>query len=97
MFMSLWASKFATAEIECSFEMGGQVNTFRGTIYFAADCTISNYYNITDKVYFFILKQFVSLYQQAYFIDTRIFLKKLSSTIHYLTIICDCRVENTIF
>ena len=28
--MLLWASKFATAEIECSFEMGKLVNTFRG-------------------------------------------------------------------
>ena len=34
----IWASKFSTAKIECCFE-NGQVNTFGGTIYFAADGT----------------------------------------------------------
>ena len=35
--MLLWASKFATAKIECSFEMGN--NTFGSNIYFAGDGT----------------------------------------------------------
>ena len=36
--MLIWASKFATAEIECSFEKG-QANTFGegGKIYFPGD------------------------------------------------------------
>ena len=37
--MLLWASKFATAKIECSFEMG-KIDTFGGTIYFAGDGTL---------------------------------------------------------
>ena len=38
--MLLWASKFATAKIECSFEMGMHVkNTFGGNTYFAGDGT----------------------------------------------------------
>ena len=36
--MLLWASKFATAKIECSFEMGKQTPLGPGNIYFAGDC-----------------------------------------------------------
>ena len=36
--MLLWASKFATAKIECSFEMG-KLAPLRGNIYFAGDGT----------------------------------------------------------
>ena len=36
--MSLWSSKFATAEIYCSFEMS-KLEIFGGTIYFAVDGT----------------------------------------------------------
>ena len=36
MVLLLWASKFATAKIECSFEME-QVKSIGGTIYFAVD------------------------------------------------------------
>ena len=39
--MLLCASKFAKAEIECSFEMGKQT-PFRGIIYFAVDGTSPN-------------------------------------------------------
>ena len=43
MAMLLWASKFATAKIEYSLEMGnGQINTFGGTIYFAANGSLWN-------------------------------------------------------
>ena len=34
----LWANKFATAKIECSFEMGKQT-PLGGSIYFAGDCS----------------------------------------------------------
>ena len=34
--MLLWASKFATAKIVCSFEMG-KINPFGGNIYFAGN------------------------------------------------------------
>ena len=37
--MFLWASRFVTAKIECSLEMGKYVNTFGGNIYFAGDGT----------------------------------------------------------
>ena len=39
--MLLWASKLATAKIECNFEMGSKINntTFGGIIYFAVDGT----------------------------------------------------------
>ena len=36
--MFLWASKFASAIIECGFEMG-KLTPLRGTIYFAGDGT----------------------------------------------------------
>ena len=36
--MLLWASKFATTKIECSFEMG-KLTPLGGTNYFAVDCT----------------------------------------------------------
>ena len=42
MVTSLWASKFATAEIECIFEMGKQA-PLGCTIYFAIDITLSAY------------------------------------------------------
>ena len=43
--MLLWASKFATAKIECSFEMG-KYTPLGGIIYFAGDGTC---YNSTFK------------------------------------------------
>ena len=44
MVMLLWASKFATAKIECSFEIARK--TFGGTIYFAVDGTSHIFINI---------------------------------------------------
>ena len=46
--MLVWASKFITAKIECSFEMGK--NSFGGNIYFAGDDTINSKINGTPKV-----------------------------------------------
>ena len=42
MVILLWASKFATAKIECSFKMGKNT-PLGGTIYFAVDRTYSRY------------------------------------------------------
>ena len=38
--MLLWASKFATAKIECAFEMD-KLNIFGGNIYSAGDGTMA--------------------------------------------------------
>ena len=43
--MLLWASKFATAKIEC-IASKWEVNIFRGSIYFAGDDTIISKKNV---------------------------------------------------
>ena len=56
--MLLWASKFATAKIECSFEMGKQTHLWRGegNIYFAGDGTsCSLFIPIAKNVYIFLM------------------------------------------
>ena len=40
--MLLWASKFATAKIECSFEMGNNCKLLWGNIYFAGNGNTSD-------------------------------------------------------
>ena len=48
MVMLLWASKFATAKIECSFEMG-KLTHLGGTIYFAVIVLINAFFNTLLK------------------------------------------------